>query len=313
MVEAVPAAPDADPPRANATKPSTQRQGERRPRAPPPTGRRSRLRDPRRPAPLPPSRSAQVGFLAAQAALFAPGARAWPAAANSTSEADRRRTAARAAPRTASRAARRTTPRPPGQYPDHAIERVLIVRSRTSVSSRCADNRDADGRTLCVHDGGDPSGFPVLMHHGTPAAGYIPRTTRSRGQKDRLLGYDRPRYGGSTRTQVATSPDCARRDCDRGRPRSRFGSWGISGAPHVLACGPCDVRLVAPRACRGAPYDAGFGSAGLGWAAGRTTSSSARPRGEAPPPYLETEREGSSPPSQSLSSDEAGAGRPHQS
>jgi hypothetical protein len=30
-----------------------------------------------------------------------------------------------------------------------------------------------DGRTLTVHEGGDPSGVPVLVHMGTPGSGLL--------------------------------------------------------------------------------------------------------------------------------------------
>ena len=30
-----------------------------------------------------------------------------------------------------------------------------------------------DGRTLHVYDDGDPDGFPVVVHHGTPGSGLL--------------------------------------------------------------------------------------------------------------------------------------------
>ena len=36
-----------------------------------------------------------------------------------------------------------------------------------------------DGRTLHVYDDGDPDGFVVVDHHGTPAAGSPTRPTSS--------------------------------------------------------------------------------------------------------------------------------------
>jgi len=108
-----------------------------------------------------------------------------------------------------------------------------------------------DGRTLCVHEDGDPNGLPVLMHHGTPASGvlYDAHVGLAREQGIRLLGYDRPGYGGSTRHEgrsVADAASDASAIADH-LGLERYCSWGISGGgPHVLACAAlCDERLVA--------------------------------------------------------------------
>jgi pimeloyl-ACP methyl ester carboxylesterase len=157
-----------------------------------------------------------------------------------------------------------------------------------------------DGRTLCLHDGGDPSGFPVLMHHGTPAAGvlYAAHDALAREQGIRLLGYDRPGYGGSTRhpgrTVAACAADVAAIADTLGL--DRFGSWGVSGGgPHVFACAAlCDERLVAIASLAAvAPFDADD----LDWLAGmgeenhvefgKTLEGEAALR-----PYLETVRAG---------------------
>src|SRR5438477_9975863 len=49
----------------------------------------------------------------------------------------------------------------------------------------------ADGRTLALHEGGDPEGFPVLMHHGTPMSGllYDHHDELAREQRIRLTRY----------------------------------------------------------------------------------------------------------------------------
>jgi pimeloyl-ACP methyl ester carboxylesterase len=67
-----------------------------------------------------------------------------------------------------------------------------------------------DGRTLEIHDGGDPDGLPVIVHHGTPMSGlpYAPHVALAREQGIRLLGYDRPGYGGSTRDAGRSVADC---------------------------------------------------------------------------------------------------------
>jgi pimeloyl-ACP methyl ester carboxylesterase len=120
-----------------------------------------------------------------------------------------------------------------------------------------------DGRTLCVHEDGDPTGLPVLMHHGTPASGllYGAHVELAREQGIRLLGYDRPGYGGSTRHEgrsvAAAAADVTALADAFGL--ERYCSWGISGGgPHVLACAAlCDERLAAVATLAAvAPYDA---------------------------------------------------------
>lgn len=50
-----------------------------------------------------------------------------------------------------------------------------------------------DGRDLRIHEGGDPGGYPIVYHHGTPSEGSLYRRwiddASSRGV--RLIGYDR--------------------------------------------------------------------------------------------------------------------------
>ena len=125
-----------------------------------------------------------------------------------------------------------------------------------------------DGRTLEVHEDGDPQGLPVLMHHGTPGSGllYAPHAELAREQGVRLIGYDRAGYGGSTRRPGRTIADAAA-DITAIADElglERYCSWGISGGgPHVLACAVlCDERLVAVASLAAvAPFEAG----GLDW------------------------------------------------
>lgn len=120
-----------------------------------------------------------------------------------------------------------------------------------------------DGRQLQVHEAGDPGGFPVVMQHGTPASGllYGPHAELAREQGVRLIGYDRPGYGGLTRQPGRAVADCAA-DVSAlagGLELERYASWGISGGgPHVLACAAlCDDRLVAVASLAAvAPYKA---------------------------------------------------------
>jgi pimeloyl-ACP methyl ester carboxylesterase len=129
-----------------------------------------------------------------------------------------------------------------------------------------------DGRTLLVHDDGDPAGPIVVFHHGTPSDGrlYQPWVEDALRRGIRLVGYDRPGYGGSTRQPGRKVVDAARDvrtivDALGGGP---FATWGVSGgAPHALACAAvlADAGLVAA-ASLAAP--APYGADGFDWLAG---------------------------------------------
>jgi len=124
------------------------------------------------------------------------------------------------------------------------------------------------GRTLEVHEEGDPNGLPTIVHHGTPMAGihYAPHVELAREQGLRLIGYDRPGYGRSTRDpgrRVADGVADVHAIADA-LGLERFATWGISGGgPHALACAAlCDERLVATASLAAvAPYE----SDGLDW------------------------------------------------
>jgi pimeloyl-ACP methyl ester carboxylesterase len=129
-----------------------------------------------------------------------------------------------------------------------------------------------DGRTLAVSEAGAPDGKPIIGHHGTPdSAVYTPRMLDelAREQGVRLIRYDRPGYGTSTRDEGRSVVDCVDdvHAIADALGLDRFASWGISGGgPHVLACAArCDDRLVA--ACAMASV-APFGADGLDWLAG---------------------------------------------
>jgi pimeloyl-ACP methyl ester carboxylesterase len=98
-----------------------------------------------------------------------------------------------------------------------------------------------DGRTLHVHDEGDPGGHAVVFHHGTPACGRLHphdiEDARARGI--RLIGFDRAGYGGSSadpgRSFGSAAADVAALLDILGA--ERFATWGHSGGgPHALAC-----------------------------------------------------------------------------
>jgi len=120
-----------------------------------------------------------------------------------------------------------------------------------------------DGRTLNVHEAGDPAGPMILYHHGTPMNGALfaawAQDAAARGA--RLVGYDRPGYGGSTphpgRTVADAAADAAAIADALGV--QRFATWGISGGgPHALACAALlPDRVVAAASLAGvAPFDA---------------------------------------------------------
>jgi pimeloyl-ACP methyl ester carboxylesterase len=128
-----------------------------------------------------------------------------------------------------------------------------------------------DERTLDVHEAGDPGGFPVVFHHGTPSAGlaYGPHAALAREQGIRLIGYDRPGYGSSTRAPNRRVEDCVAdvTEIADTLKLDAFAAWGISGGgPHALACAAlCDDRLKAVASLAAvAPY----GADGLDWLAG---------------------------------------------
>jgi pimeloyl-ACP methyl ester carboxylesterase len=128
-----------------------------------------------------------------------------------------------------------------------------------------------DGRTLRLSEGGDPTGFPVVVQHGTPSSRLLwhVHDDLAREQGIRLIGYDRPGYGGSTRDEGRNVAACAR-DLDgiaESLSLGRYATWGVSGGgPHGLACAAlCDARLVAVAALGAvAPYEA----EGLDWLEG---------------------------------------------
>jgi pimeloyl-ACP methyl ester carboxylesterase len=108
-----------------------------------------------------------------------------------------------------------------------------------------------DGRVLryCLH--GPQDGFPVVWHGGSPSSRWKRPDLIAAMQESklRLLVYDRPGYGGSTRSPgraVADAVDDVRALADAHGWR-RFGIFGGSGGgPHALAC----AALLADRVTR---------------------------------------------------------------
>jgi pimeloyl-ACP methyl ester carboxylesterase len=125
------------------------------------------------------------------------------------------------------------------------------------------DVRTPDGRTLRVAEAGDPAGTPILWLHGSPSSRLIDPATaaRARERRIRLIGYDRPGYGGSDRCAGRNVADCAAdvRAIASALGVPRLAVWGISGGgPHAAACAALLEGLVPAVAMLGsiAPYGA---------------------------------------------------------
>jgi pimeloyl-ACP methyl ester carboxylesterase len=123
-----------------------------------------------------------------------------------------------------------------------------------------------DSRKLLVAEDGDPRGTPVFSLHGTPGCRllYSKHVDDARVRGIRLIGYDRPGYGGSTpqagRNLASVAGDVAAIADELGI--DRFGVWGHSGggAP-ALACAALLPRRVVAASCLAGV--APFGADGL--------------------------------------------------
>jgi pimeloyl-ACP methyl ester carboxylesterase len=125
-----------------------------------------------------------------------------------------------------------------------------------------------DGRTLGVAEYGPASGFPVFSLHGTPGCRYagppIDHPDLFEERHVRLIGYDRPGYGLSSRHEGRTVADAA---ADVAAIADHLGldrfavQGGSGGGPHCLAVAALLPERVTRVACvvGVAPY----GDAGL--------------------------------------------------
>ncbi|MEO8291337.1 MAG: alpha/beta fold hydrolase, partial [Gaiellaceae bacterium] len=126
----------------------------------------------------------------------------------------------------------------------------------------------SDGRILCVVEEGDPGGPAILCHHGTPGSRLLWRgLVEDAGTRGiRLLGYDRPGYGGSDphpgRRAADAAGDVAAIADGLGIERLAV-HGGSGGGPHALACAALlPDRVVAAASLAGvAPFEA----EGLDW------------------------------------------------
>lgn len=117
-----------------------------------------------------------------------------------------------------------------------------------------------DGRTLLVFDSGE-DGPPILSIHGTGMGRrpYPPYLTMATGRGVRVLSFDRPGLGGSTRNPGYRLPDCAAdvRAMAAALNIERLLVWGVSGgAPFAVACAALLPDLVVAAAELGGPSPA---------------------------------------------------------
>jgi pimeloyl-ACP methyl ester carboxylesterase len=134
-----------------------------------------------------------------------------------------------------------------------------------------------DGRELCVELAGAPDGKPVLVHTGEPMSrrlygGWI---ADAENKGIRLIGYDRPGYGGSTAHPGYTVASVAAdvRAIAGALGHDRLGIWGISGGgPYALGCAAllpdltvavAAVASLAPYGIEGFDYYAGMGESNV--------------------------------------------------
>ena len=129
-----------------------------------------------------------------------------------------------------------------------------------------------DGRTIEALVGGDPDGFGLLYHGGSPSAvaEYAPLDEAARALGLRLVTYSRPGYGDST-----PRPAAGRYADDVEESVLVLDHLGIGefvtlgwsgGGPRALAC-----AALLPDRCRAAVSLAGvapYGAEGLDWFAG---------------------------------------------
>ncbi|MFW7415146.1 alpha/beta fold hydrolase [Demequina sp. SO4-18] len=110
----------------------------------------------------------------------------------------------------------------------------------------------SDGRRLCVRDAGSfgsDSPLTLFWHHGTPGLGLPPQPLLALADQLglRLIGHDRPGYGGSDRLAGRLIGHAAADVADIADALgiTRYAVMGYSGGgPHALACAAADPRVV---------------------------------------------------------------------
>lgn len=121
----------------------------------------------------------------------------------------------------------------------------------------------ASGRTIEVQEGGDVKGLAVFALHGTPGSRllYKPHLDSAEARGIRLIGYNRPGYGHSTRVEGRNVAHAARDVAEIADSLGidRFAVWGHSGGGDpALACAALMPGRVVASACVSglAPYNA---------------------------------------------------------
>src|SRR6266487_953548 len=122
----------------------------------------------------------------------------------------------------------------------------------------------ADGRALAFEEVGDPGGVPIFALHGTPGcrlSGRHPDPARVHEAGLRVISYDRPGYGRSSRHRGRRAGDCVGDVVAIANELGveRFAvSGGSGGGPHALAVGARLPERVTGVGCDvgAAPYDA---------------------------------------------------------
>jgi pimeloyl-ACP methyl ester carboxylesterase len=137
------------------------------------------------------------------------------------------------------------------------LTRTHTGRKRTSVELGEGVATTRDGRRLELLVQGDPDGFPLVFHHGTPdaAVSWPEASGLARDRGLALVMYTRAGYGGSTRHPGRTVADVASdvEDLLDHLGQDTFVTLGWSGGgPHSLAC-----AALLPGRCLAAATGAG--------------------------------------------------------
>ena len=118
------------------------------------------------------------------------------------------------------------------------------------------------GRELCLEVAGDPGGRPILVEPGEPMSRRLYGEWIADAEKKgiRLIGIDRPGYGGSTAQPGYTVASHAEdvRGIAEALGYDRIGMWGISGGgPFALGCAALlpDVAVAVAAVASLAPYE----------------------------------------------------------
>ena len=117
------------------------------------------------------------------------------------------------------------------------------------------------GRALCLELAGEPDGKPIVVEPGEPMSRrlYGPWIADAEQKGIRLIGIDRPGYGGSSAHPGYTVASHAEdvRAVAEALGYERIGVWGISGGgPYALGCAALlpEVTVAAAAVASIAPY-----------------------------------------------------------